>query len=209
MFYNLGMDFRKTVKEGYNAIADRYLAARRRDSEDVRLLDEFMERLPVNAQVLDAGCGAGIPISQMLSDRFQVTGVDFSEAQIELAKKHVPNANFVCQDMTKLDFPDETFDGICSYYAIIHIPREEHQPLLGNFHRMLKPGGFALLCLGAEHLIDDIDENYLGTRMYWSHYDTETYLKILNECGFSILWSKRVADETCEGAGHLFVLVQK
>jgi len=203
------MDFKKTVKEGYNAIADRYLAERTRDSEDVSLLNDFMERLPTNAKVLDAGCGAGIPISQMLSERFQVTGVDFSEAQIELAKKNVPNATFLCEDMTKLDFPENTFDGITSYYAIIHIPREEHQGLLTNFYKMLKPGGFALLCLGAEHLIDDVDENYLGTRMYWSHYDTETYLKMLKECGFSIIWSKRVADETCEGAGHLFVLAQK
>lgn len=205
------MDFKKTVKEGYNAIADRYLAERTRDSEDVRLLDDFMERLPTHAKVLDAGCGAGIPISQKLSERFQVTGVDFSEAQIELAKKNVPKGIFLCEDMTKLDFPDPkgTFDGITSYYAIIHIPREEHQGLLANFHRILKAGGLALLCLGAEHLIDDIDENYLGTRMYWSHYDTETYLKLLKECGFSILWSKSVADESCEGAGHLFVLAQK
>jgi len=209
MLYNSDMDFKKTVKEGYNAIADRYLAERTRDSEDVSLLNDFMERLPTNAKVLDAGCGAGIPISQMLSERFQVTGVDFSEAQIELAKKNVPNATFLCEDMTKLDFPENTFDGITSYYAIIHIPREEHQGLLTNFYKMLKPGGFALLCLGAEHLIDDVDENYLGTRMYWSHYDTETYLKMLKECGFSIIWSKRVADETCEGAGHLFVLAQK
>jgi ubiquinone/menaquinone biosynthesis C-methylase UbiE len=203
------MDFKKTVKEGYNAIADRYLAERRRASQDVHLLDEFIERLPAKALVLDAGCGAGIPISQALSEHFRVTGVDFSEAQIDLAKKHIPNGTFLCQDMTKLDFPDETFDGVCSYYAIIHIPREEHQPLLANFHRMLKPGGFALLCLGAEHLVDDVDENYLGTRMYWSHYDTETYLRMLDECGFSIIWSKRVADETCAGAGHLFVLAQK
>ena len=203
------MDFKKTVKEGYNAIADRYLAERTRDSEDVRLVDDFIERLPAKAKVLDAGCGAGIPISQMLSEHFDVTGVDFSEAQIELAKKHIPNANFICQDMTTLDFPADTFDGICSYYAIIHIPRQKHQPLLTNFYRMLKPGGFALLCLGAEHLIDDIDENYLGTRMYWSHYDIETYLKMLNDCGFSIIWSKRVVDETCEGSGHLFVLLQE
>jgi len=209
MIYNPAMDFKKTVKEGYNIIAARYLAERTRDSEDVRLLDDFIARLPANANVLDAGCGAGIPISQMLSKHFGVTGVDFSEAQIELAKKHVQNANFICWDMTRLDFPEDTFDGICSYYAIIHIPREEHQPLLANFYRMLKPGGFALLCLGAEHLIDDIDENYLGTRMYWSHYDTETYLKMLTESGFSVIWSKQVADESCEGSGHLFVLAQK
>ena len=209
MFYNPSMDHKKTVREGYNAIADRYLAERTRDSADVHLLEDLMERLPAGAEVLDAGCGAGIPISQMLSERFHVTGVDFSEAQVELARKNVPNAKFLCEDMTKLNFPENTFEGIVSYYAIIHIPREEHQPLLANFHRMLKPGGFALLCLGAEHLIDDLDENYLGTRMYWSHFDSETYLRMLKECGFSIVWSRIVMDETCEGAGHLFVLVQK
>jgi len=203
------MDHKKTVREGYNAIAERYLAERTRDSADVRLLNDFMERLPADAEALDAGCGAGIPISQILSERFHVNGVDFSEVQIELARKNVPNARFLCEDMTKLNFPENAFDGICSYYAIIHIPREEHQPLLANFYRMLKPAGFALLCLGAEHLIDDIDENYLGTRMYWSHYDSETYLELLRECGFSIVWWKIVADETCEGAGHLFVLAQK
>jgi ubiquinone/menaquinone biosynthesis C-methylase UbiE len=209
MLYNPPMDFKETVRTGYNEIADRYLAERTRDSEDVQLLDSFIERLPASAKVLDAGCGAGIPISLILSERFHVVGVDFSEAQIELAKKNVRNAEFLCEDMTKLSFPDNTFDGITSYYAIIHIPREEHESLLENFHRMLKPGGIALLCLGAENLIDDVDENYLGTRMYWSHYDTETYLTMLNIRGFSIIWSRRVADETCEGAGHLFVLVQK
>lgn len=203
------MDFKKTVKEGYNAIADRYLTEGTRDSEDVRLLDEFIERLPENAKVLDAGCGAGVPISQMLSERFDVTGVDFSEAQIKLAEKNVPKAKFLCRDMTSLDFREDTFDGICSYYAIIHIPREEHEPLLEYFYRILRPGGFALLCLGAEHLVDDIDENYLGTRMYWSHYDIDTYLKMLKDCSFSVIWSKRVVDETCEGSGHLFVMSQK
>lgn len=203
------MDYKQTVKAGYNQIADQYLAQRTADSEDVRLLGDFMDLLPPNAKVLDAGCGAGVPISKMLAEHFDVTGVDFSEAQIELARKNVPHANFICEDLTKLHFPEGTFDGICSYYAIIHIPREEHKSLLMNFNSMLKTGGVALLCLGAEHLIDDINENYLGTRMYWSHYDSATYLTMLKEIGFSIIWSKYVKDETCEGAGHLFVLVQK
>jgi ubiquinone/menaquinone biosynthesis C-methylase UbiE len=203
------MDYKETVKLGYNKIAERYLAERTSDSEDIRLLDDLIARLPANAKVLDAGCGAGVPVTQILSKEFKVTGVDFSEAQIELAKQHVPDAEFFCQDMTKLDFPDEMFNAITSYYAIIHIPREEHQSLFVNFYRMLKPNGLALLCLGAEHLIDDIDENFLGTRMYWSHYDTDTYLQMLKSAGFSILWSRRVADATCQDAGHLFVLLEK
>ena len=203
------MNFKETVKAGYNQIAERYLSERTADSEDVRLLDDFIKLLSPHAKVLDAGCGAGFPISQILAKQFDVTGVDFSEAQIELAKQKIPNVRFMCEDMTKLNFPENTFDGICSYYAIIHIPREEHQPLLANFHRMLNTGGIALLCLGAENLIDDIDEDYLGTRMYWSHFDSETYLKMLKDCGFAIIWSIYVKDGSCEGAGHLFAFVQK
>ena len=203
------MDYKETVKAGYNNIAVRYLAERTVDSEDVRLLDDFIELLAPHAKVLDAGCGAGVPISRSLAEHFDVTGVDFSETQIELAKKNVSNAKFLCEDMTRLKFREGTFDGICSYYAIIHIPREEHQLLLLNFYHILKTGGVALLCLGAENLVNDIDENYLGARMYWSHYDSDTYIKMLNECGFSIMWSRYVKDSTCEGAGHLFVLAQK
>lgn len=204
------MNYKETVKAGYNAIANRYLDERARDSEDVLLIRNLIESLPDDATVLDAGCGAGIPIARILSWRFKVTGVDFSEAQIELAKQNVPEATFLCADMTQLDFPANSFDGICSYYAIIHIPREEHESLLKSFYRMLKPNGHALLCLGAENLIDDIDENYLGTRMYWSHYDADTYLKMLKDCGFSLVWSKFVGDESFDaGARHLFVFVQK
>jgi len=203
------MDFKNIVKTGYNQIADQYLAQRTTDSEDVRLLNDFMDLLAPDSKVLDAGCGAGMPISKMLAEHFAITGVDFSESQIELARKNVPNVTFICEDLTKLYFPEGTFDGICSYYAIIHIPRQEHKSLLMNFNLMLKTGGVALLCLGAQHLIDDIDDNYLGTKMYWSHFDSQTYVDMLKEIGFHIIWSKYVKDETCEGSGHLFVLAQK
>ena len=203
------MDYKDIVKTGYNQIADRYLSERTKDSDDVRLLSDFMELLNAGATVLDAGCGAGIPITQRLAEKFDVIGVDFSAAQIELAKQNVPNAKFLCEDLTDLHLPQDFFDGICSYYAIIHIPREEHRALLEKFHFMLNTGGIALLCLGAENLIDDIDENFLGTRMYWSHFDSGTYRTMLKEIGFSLIWSRHVKDATCEGAGHLFVLAQK
>lgn len=203
------MDHKETVKSGYNKIADRYLAERTQDSPDIHLLNDFIELLAPKSKVLDAGCGAGLPVAKMLAKQFDVICVDFSEAQIELAKKNVPNAHFMCADMTQLDLPDESLDGICSYYAIIHIPREEHEALFKSFFRMLRTGGVALLCLGAEHLVDDIDEDYLGARMYWSHFDTDTYIKMLKETGFTVIWAKRVEDSTCEGVGHLFALVEK
>ena len=203
------MKNKEIVKAGYNTIAKDYLATRSADSEDVRLLHKLVNRLPRVAMVLDAGCGAGLPVTQYLSRYFQVVGVDFAEAQIQLARQLVQKAEFVCQDITELTFPDATFDAICSYYAIIHIPREAHEALFLNFHRLLKPSGLVLLCLGADDLEDDIVEDYLGVRMYWSHHDAQTNLDLLVACGFETIWSRIVEDATSPGSGHLFVLAEK
>jgi SAM-dependent methyltransferase len=196
------------VQSGYDRIADVYLAARREDAEDVRLVHDLIRRLPQGAEILDAGCGAGVPIARLLRETFQVTGVDFSQAQIDRARRLVPGARFVCRDITELDFPDAAFDAVVSYYAIIHIPREEHLGLLLNFHRMLKPGGLALLCMGAEDLPADEDD-FFGAAMYWSHYDAETNLRLVRECSFAILWARRVSDSVAPDGGHLFILAQK
>jgi len=202
------MDHKKTVQAGYNAIADEYLQARTKKSADIVLLDDFIQLLPKQAHVLDAGCGAGVPVAKILSGIFDVTGVDFSEKQVELAKINVPKGTFICQDMTQLDFPPASFDGICSFYAIIHIPREEHHALLENFYRMLKIGGAVLLCLGADDLLGDIEEDYHGHRMYWSHFDADTNEIMLREIGFNIHVAKVIPDETY-GGRHLFILAQK
>ena len=203
-------DPKEIVKSGYNAMASGYLAARTQyqDSADIPLIQELVERLPKGAKVLDAGCGPGVPVTRLLSQSFEVTGVDVSEAQIELARQLVPQARFLCQDMTELSFPDGHFDAICSYYAIIHVPREDHRQLLLNFHRMLRQQGLALLCLGAGDLAGGTEEDFFGAPMYWSHYDSATNLKMVEECGFQVIFSKLVDDFTVPKAKHLFVLAQ-
>lgn len=202
------MDGKKIVKAGYNTIAAEYSISRGETSADVVLLKELMRRLPRGAKVLDAGCGSGVPVTRLLSKSFDVIGVDFAEAQITLARTLVPKARFICQDMTKLDFPDCSFDAICSYYAIIHIPREEHNRLLLNFYRMLKPKGLILVCMGADDLKDDVAE-YFGTRMYWSHYDADTNKRLITKCGFNIMLSRIVPDSIHPESSHLFVLAKK
>ena len=51
------MEYKKTVKDGYNAIATQYFEKRTKKSVDIALLDEFTKHLKPNAKVLDAGCG--------------------------------------------------------------------------------------------------------------------------------------------------------
>lgn len=152
--------------------------------------------------VFDAGCGSGYPVTQRLTEFFQVTGVDFASEQLRRAKKRVPTAQYICGDISNLPFPDRTFDAICSYYAIIHVPRGKHPKLLRDFHRVLRPGGLALLCMGAGDLPGDISD-YYGADMFWSHYDSHTNLKMLKESGFNIIRSEIVEDPTDPQSSHL------
>lgn len=204
---------KRLVREGYNAIALDYLAARSElpvaEMADVRLLDDLVERLAPGAWVLDAACGAGVPVTRLLQERFRVVGVDFAETQLTLARRLAPAAVFVCQDLTALGFTDACFDAICSYYAIIHIPREEHKAVFHGLRRLLKPGGLALLCLGAEDLAEDFEGGYFGRAMHWSHFDAETNLQLLQACGLDIVWARLVPDSHEPSASHLFVLAQK
>jgi ubiquinone/menaquinone biosynthesis C-methylase UbiE len=128
-----GVDPKAQVRESYNRIAGAYLSSRRPDGPDVALLNDLVVRLPARARVLDAGCGAGIPIARQLAARANVVGVDFAEVQLDLARHHVPTGRWVCADLAALPFAAASFDAICSYYAVIHVPREEHARVLDDF----------------------------------------------------------------------------
>ncbi|HEX9897745.1 MAG TPA: class I SAM-dependent methyltransferase, partial [Candidatus Methylomirabilis sp.] len=101
----------RIVRDAYDRMASRYLKARSRGLPEPPLLSEFSRLLPPNALVLDAGCGAGLPVTQTLARGHRVIGVDFSLAQLRLARRSVPEARFACQDMIRLAFPAGVFDG--------------------------------------------------------------------------------------------------
>jgi ubiquinone/menaquinone biosynthesis C-methylase UbiE len=199
------IDPRTLVRDSYNRIATAYFSSRRCDSADVALLDDLVARLPPRARVLDAGCGAGVPIAQQLAARATVIGVDFAEVQLGLARHHVPSGAWVCADLVELPFVDASFDAVRSYYAVIHIPREQHAGVLVGFARVLRSGGLALLCLGAADLPAWI-EDYHDVPMYWSHYDAATSLSLVEAAGLTPVWHRWVAEGS---GGHLFVLAQR
>jgi ubiquinone/menaquinone biosynthesis C-methylase UbiE len=176
---------KEIVRKGYDRRAEEYHAARHL-YDNKEELEEFVHLLPENAKVLDVGCGAGVPVAQFLVESgFDVTGLDFSENMLKLARKNVPQARFIIKDMTGLDFEDNSFDGLTAFYSIIHVPREEHFPLFQSFHRILKPDGVMLICTGPDDW--EATDYYQGVRMFWSHYSPEKSLQLVKNAGFRIV----------------------
>ncbi|MEV7602718.1 methyltransferase domain-containing protein [Kitasatospora sp. NPDC089797] len=106
--------------------------------------------LPPGARVLDVGCGTGA-VARTMAGRFglTVTGIDILEDLLARARRAgTPHAaahrvTFRCGDFHQLPFEEGGFDGLYSMEAFPH----SYDPprALGEFHRVLRPGGRLVL----------------------------------------------------------------
>lgn len=181
-------DPKALVARGYDTIAERYLAwsATVGDNERERYTQLLLDALPAGADVLELGCGAGVPTTKRLAAQFAVTGIDVSPRQIALARRNVANATFAVGDMTALISPPASFDAVCAFYAITHVPRDEHAGLLMKIASWLRPGGLFVASFSNGGTIGEIEDDWLGAPMYFSGYDAETNRRLVREAGFVI-----------------------
>ncbi len=178
------VDYRALVREGYDRCAARYEALRREEVEpDLRRL---IVQLEAGTKVLDVGCGVGIPIAMSLAQHFEVTGVDISAEMVRRARENLPDATFIHADVLEVELPVSNFDAVVSFYALFHLPREQHDTLLRRIHRWLKPGGYLLITVASENEAP-YTEGFLGVTMYWSNYGLQEYETLLKEIGFELI----------------------
>ncbi|NXC44671.1 AS3MT methyltransferase, partial [Penelope pileata] len=109
-----------------------------------------------SCRILDLGSGSGrdcYVLSQLVGEQGHVTGIDMTEGQVEVAKKHVayhmekfgyqkPNVEFLQGYMEKLGdagLADESYDIVVSNCVINLAP--DKRAVLREAYRVLKPGG--------------------------------------------------------------------
>ena len=182
------MDPKRIVAEGYDAISERYLAWSdlRPSPTRLRYLGLALELIPTRSDVLELGCGAGIPMTAALADGRTVTGIDISATQIAAARRNVPAATFLQADMTALDFEPASFDAVVAFYALTHVPRDEQGDLLARIRRWLRPGGLFLASMGADDEPGDVEADWLGVDMYFSHFGAKANRRLVEGTGLVI-----------------------
>lgn len=176
------------VGAGYDEIADRFVKWSGRIEGDQRALwrSELMERLPDDARLLELGCGAGIPDTRLLAERFRVTGLDISPEQIRRARANVPDAEFIDADFTNLELAPDSFEAVAAFYSFNHVPRDVLGELLVRIHSWLVPGGLFLAALGTGDM-ESWTGDWLGTTMFFSSFPPETNRRLLVEAGFELM----------------------
>ena len=135
------MDYRECVKQYYNQLAPEYEASipglgdkaeHPEAVEDMPGLLRAISLLP-SARVLDVACGVGFLTRHL---RGEVTGLDQSEAMLEIARERVPWANFVRGDALQMAFADRSFDRVfaSSFYGLL--PRPDRRRFLAEARRV-------------------------------------------------------------------------
>jgi len=180
------------TRKAYNLAAQKYHDLfhdeMNQKERDRRLLDDFALRFAKGSLLCDAGCGPSAHIGRYLFDKgMRVVGVDIAERCIEIACKHNPGMDFERGDIAQLAFDAGSFDGILSYYSIIHTPKRYMPDIFNEFHRILKPGGTVLIAVKAgttEGYVTDL----LGieTELYFTFFTEEEIAQYLEQAGFQL-----------------------
>lgn len=100
-------------------------------------------------RVLEIGCGLGTDGAQFARAGAEYTGVDLTDAAINLARKRFEieglAGEFRIADAEDLGFPGESFDLVYSHGVLHHTP--DTAGAVQEIHRVLKPGGRAIVML--------------------------------------------------------------
>jgi ubiquinone/menaquinone biosynthesis C-methylase UbiE len=100
-------------------------------------------------RVLEIGCGLGTDGAQFAKAGAIYTGVDLTDAAVELARRRFElfelPGTFRTADAENLDFPDDSFDLVYSHGVLHHTP--DTKRAVREVHRVLRPGGRAVVML--------------------------------------------------------------
>lgn len=98
----------------------------------------------VHGDVLEVGCGEGRGVGLIMENAKSFTAVDKISEVIENLKTRYPTGKFLSMNIPPLkELSDHAYDSIVSFQVIEHI--QDDKLFLKEIHRVLKPGGIALL----------------------------------------------------------------
>lgn len=98
--------------------------------------------------LLDVACGTGRH-AYFLKNDFKILGVDLNPEMLKIARKKLPEVEFIEGDMKELDLKQSFDVVICMFSAMnYNTTLEELETTLTNFYNHLKEGGVLIFDLG-------------------------------------------------------------
>mgnify|MGYP001039966057 FL=1 len=168
----------------YERQATAYDTSRSRALFEARWLARFSACLPSGGHVLDLGCGAGEPIARwFMAEGFSVTGVDYAQPMLDIARARWPDGDWRQADMRALDL-DQVFDGIIAWNSLFHLRPDEQRTCLAHLARHLAPGGSLLITVGPK--AGEVTGTVGGETVYHASLSPAAYATCLEDNGLRL-----------------------
>jgi SAM-dependent methyltransferase len=182
------------TRAGYDAIAEQYAeefrAALDESPLDRALLSGFAEmvrRDHSDPQVLEVGSGPGNITAHLHRLGMTVRGIDLSPAMVELARRTHPEVGFDVGDMGALDVADVSVAAVVAWYSVIHVPALRRPGVISEFHRVLRPGGYALLAFQVGDDTLHFDEAFgHEVSLDFHRLQPDAVIALLDDAGFDL-----------------------
>ena len=95
---------------------------------------------------LDVGCGHGLIVPHLASDRIHVSGCDVAKQPLAIASKACPASSFHLQtDADRLPFDDASFDVTYAICVMHHVEANDWKVFVGEMSRVTKNGGLVIV----------------------------------------------------------------
>jgi cyclopropane fatty-acyl-phospholipid synthase-like methyltransferase len=135
-------DFYRTKFVSDEVLDARYFKAL--DRFDIRFARTMWvyDNVRAGSTVLDLGCGAGM-LALLKRKGVTLTGVDLSAECASAARRNGYDFT-TANSLTRLPFPDHSFDYVVSLDVIGHIGFEEKDAVLAEIKRVLRPDGVTM-----------------------------------------------------------------
>lgn len=200
------------LKSTYNKIAQDWFTDHDTSTQATPSIDKFVSFLKEGSTVLDVGCGPGLKAKYLNSLGFKITGIDFSEEMITIAKKNSPSSDFQVKDITKPLGFTEKFDGVFAHAVLLHIPKQEIKSVLQNLSAVLNAGGYLYVSVKElqagkpqEEIVTESDYGYEYER-FFSYFTLPEIKEYLEDSNFTVVFENL---DTSRNASWVKVIAQK
>lgn len=183
---------------GYEAVAEDFKALRATSPVGVATVRAWAETLPAGGDVLDLGCGHGLPVAQALVEAgLRVHGVDASPSLIAEFRARFPDAPAECGAVEESSFFDRTFDGAIAWGLMFLLEPEVQERLIRRVAAALEPGGrFLFTAPSQECRWPDLLTGRTSVSL-----GSSAYRQLVEAAGMSV-----VGEATDEGRNHYYFL---
>ncbi|AHF07391.1 class I SAM-dependent methyltransferase [Desulfitobacterium metallireducens] len=117
--------------------------------------------LSKGTRILDIGVGTGLLTKELYNKGVGVYGIDFSPKMLELARRNMPNGQFLCHDFTNglpIELKKMKFNYIISSYAIHHLDDNKKIDFIAQLKDSLEENGNIIIADIAFQTKDDMKQ---------------------------------------------------